>query len=59
MSGFSHFVHLILCLLTGFLWIPVYILSIVGSGNSKRKQDLRMKEEELQLLRKIAGRGDK
>lgn len=59
MSGFSHFVHLILCLLTGFIWIPVYILCIVGAGNSKRKQDLRMKEEELQLLRKIAGRGDK
>lgn len=59
MSGFSHFVHLILCLLTGFLWIPVYILCIVGAGNSKRKQDLRMKEEELQLLRELVRKGGK
>lgn len=59
MSGFSHFVHLVLCFLTGFLWIPIYILCIVGAGNSKRKQDLRMREEGLVLLRRIAGRGDK
>lgn len=54
MNTFSHFIHIILCLLTGFLWIPVYILCIISAGNSKRKRDERRKDEELELLREIA-----
>lgn len=26
MSGLSHFVHIVLCLLTGFLWIPITLI---------------------------------
>ena len=58
MSGLSHVVFLILTIIFppfALLWI----ICAASAGKSKRKQDLRMREEELQLLRKIANRGDK
>lgn len=54
MSGLSHFVHIVLCLLTGFLWIPIYILCIICSGNKRRQIEDKKRDEELQLLRIIA-----
>lgn len=59
MSGFSHFVHLMLCFLTGFLWIPIYVLCIISSANKRKRIEDRRRDEELQLLREIAGRSKK
>lgn len=59
MSGFSHFVHIVLCFLTGFLWIPIYVLCIISSGNKRKRIEDRRRDEELQLLREIAGRSKK
>ena len=53
MSGFSHFVHLILCLLTGFLWIPVYVLCIICSGNSRKKKDRELMERQTRALEEM------
>lgn len=53
MSGFSHFVHLVLCLLTGFLWIPIYVLCIISAGNSRKRKQDRDRQEELELLREL------
>lgn len=54
MSGFSHFIHLVLCFLTGFLWIPIYVLCIISSGNKRKRLEDRRRDEELRLLRIIA-----
>lgn len=54
MSGFSHFVHLILCILTGFLWIPVYVLCIICSGNTRKKKDRELMERQTKALEEMA-----
>ena len=59
MSGFSHFIHLVLCFLTGFLWIPIYVLCIISASNKRKRLEDRRRDEELSLLREIAGRGKK
>lgn len=58
MSAFSHLIHAILTVLF-FPWALVWLCCAVSAGNQRKKADRRMREEELQLLRKIAGRGDK
>lgn len=49
MSGLAHFFHFIMCLLTGFLWLPVWILFILIYASKNRR-------EELKLLKEIARR---
>ena len=53
MNTFSHFIHIVLCLLTGFFWVPVYILCIISAGNSRKKKEQRSREEEIELLKSI------
>lgn len=53
MSGFSHVIHFILTLLTGFLWLPVWIICSLCAGSSNRKKAERKKDEELSLLREL------
>lgn len=58
MSGLSHVVFLILTLIFppfALLWI----ICAVSAGNGRKKREMDMKREELQLLRKIANRGEK
>ena len=54
MSGTAHFVHFILTLLTGFIWLPIWIICALCCGSGRKKREMRMKEEELKLLRTIA-----
>lgn len=54
MSGFSHFIHLVLCLLTGFFWIPVYVLCIICASNKRKRKEDRSREEQIALLKDIA-----
>jgi len=54
MSGMAHFVHFILTMLTGFIWLPIWIICAICIGSGRKKREMRMKEEELQLLRIIA-----
>jgi hypothetical protein len=54
MSAFSHLVHIVLCFLTGLLWIPIYIVCIISSSNSRKKADRKAQQEQTDLLRKIA-----
>ena len=58
MSTFSHFVHLVITIIF-FPWLIVWILCAISAGNSRKRKEDKRKDEELQLLRKIANRGDK
>ena len=53
MSGFSHLIHLILCLFTGFLWIPIYVLCIISAGNSRKRMEDRKRDEQIELLKQL------
>jgi hypothetical protein len=56
MSGSSHFIHFIMTILTGCLWLPIWIIAALCCGSSRRKKEMDMKREELALLRKIANK---
>jgi predicted acyltransferase len=58
MSAFSHFVHAVITILF-FPWALVWLCCAISASNSRRKRDDRRRDEELQLLRRIANRGDK
>lgn len=59
MSGPAHFVHFVLTLLTGFIWLPVWIICALCCGSSRKQREMKMKKEELELLKIIAKRGEK
>lgn len=54
MSGMGHFVWFILTLLTGFIALPFWIIAALMCGSGRKKREMDMKKEELQLLRTIA-----
>lgn len=54
MSGLAHFVHFVLTLLTGFVWLPIWIICAICCGSGQKKREMAMKKEELELLRIIA-----
>lgn len=56
MSGMAHFVWFILTLLTGLLALPFWIIAALMCGSSRKKREMDMKREELELLRKIANK---
>lgn len=51
MSGSGHFLHFVMLILTGGMWLPVWVVCALICGSSRKK-------EELELLRKIA-KGEK
>ena len=58
MSGFSHVVFLILTVIFP-PFVLLWVCCAVSAGNSRKRKEDKRKDEELQLLRKIASRGDK
>lgn len=56
MSGFSHFINFVLVILTSGFWLPVWILIALCCASGNRKRSERKKDEELALLREIAGK---
>lgn len=54
MSGMAHFVHFILTLLSGFIWLPIWIICAICCGSGRKKREMDMKREEIELLREIA-----
>lgn len=57
MSGMGHFVWFILTLLTGFLALPFWIIAALMCGSGRKKRELDMKKEELELLRELVRKG--
>ena len=55
MSTFSHLIHLIITILF-FPWVIVWLLCAISASGSRRKREDRRKDEELELLRKIANK---
>jgi len=53
MSGGAHFVHFILTLLSGFIWLPIWIICAICCGSGQKKREMDMKREELALLREL------
>ena len=53
MSGMAHFIHFILTMLTGFIWLPIWIICAICCGSGRKKREMKMKEEELELLREL------
>lgn len=53
MSALGHVFHLIMTIIF-FPWIIVWVGCAVSAGNKRRRGEMRMREEELQLLRTIA-----
>lgn len=53
MSGTSHFIHFILTLLTGAIWLPIWIICAICCGSGRKKREEAMKREELELLREL------
>lgn len=53
MSGGAHFVHFILTLLSGFIWLPLWIICAICCGSGRKKREMDMKKEELELLREL------
>lgn len=56
MSGIGHFIHFVLTLLTGLWWAPVWLICALCIGSGRKKREMQMKREELELLRKIANK---
>ena len=56
MSGMGHFVWFILTLLTGFIALPFWIIAALICGSGRKKREMEMKREEIELLRKIANK---
>jgi hypothetical protein len=53
MTGTAHFFNCILTLLTGGVWLPVWILLALCCGSGRRDREMKMKQEELELLREL------
>lgn len=53
MSGMGHFVWFILTLLTGFIALPFWIIAALMCGSGRKKREMDMKKEELELLRQL------
>lgn len=53
MSAGSHLVHIVLCFLTGLLWVPIYIICIISAGNSRKKKDRDLMERQTKALEEI------
>ena len=53
MSGMAHFTHFILTLLTGLIWLPIWIICAICIGSGRKKREMDMKKEELELLREL------
>lgn len=53
MSGFAHCIHFVLTLLTGFIWLPIWIIHALCAGSSNRKKSERRKDEEISLLKEL------
>lgn len=56
MSGMAHFVHFILTLLSGLIWLPIWIICAICYGSGQKRREMAMKREELELLRRIANK---
>ena len=52
MNPFAHVVHILLTIVF-FPWGLVYICCLVSAGNSRRRKEAAMREEELALLREL------
>lgn len=53
MSSMAHFVWFILTLLTGFIALPFWILAALMYGSGRKKREMEMKKEQLELLRQL------
>lgn len=53
MSGMGHFVWFILTLLTGFIALPFWIIAALMCGSGRKKREMDMKKEQLELLRQL------
>jgi hypothetical protein len=53
MSGLAHFIHFVLTMLTGALWLPIWIICALCCGSSRRKRDDKRKDEQIELLRQL------
>ena len=53
MSGIAHFVHFVLTLLTGFVWLPIWIICAICIGSGRKKREMDMNKEQLELLRQL------
>lgn len=54
MSGGAHFVHFILTLLTGFIWLPIWIICALCIGSGQKKRDRKLQERQLAALEEMA-----
>lgn len=53
MSGLAHFAHFVMTLLTGGLWLVVWILFALMCGSSKRDKMIDLQKENNDLLRRL------
>ena len=53
MSGLAHFAHFVMCILTGFLWVPIWLICALICGSSKRNKMEKLMKEQNELLRKL------
>ena len=53
MSGIAHFLHFVMVLLTGGFWIPIWVVCALCSGSGRKKREMDMKKEQLELLRQL------
>lgn len=58
MSAFAHVFHLILTIIF-FPWLIVWVACTVSASNKHKRLEDKRRDEELQLLREIAGRSKK
>ncbi len=54
MSGGAHFIHFILTMLTGLLWLPIWIICGLCCGSSQKKRDREMMRRNTEALEKLA-----
>lgn len=55
MNAFWHLIHAILTLIF-FPWALVWLCCAVSAGNSRRKIENRRRDEQIELLRRIANK---
>lgn len=53
MSGLAHFAHFVMSILTGFLWVPIWIVCALCCGSSKRNKMQKLQETNNELLAKL------
>lgn len=57
MGAFGHICHIVMCFLTGFVWLVVYIPCILIFANNTNKRAEKQRKEELELLKEIRDQG--